>query len=276
MPKSGLSLVGFMDLPWAVEHFRKACVLADTSDRALTAEWNAARAKLGPPLENAGRPEIAALPASAEAHVRTATSNPYHADWLERIRPLEFRLVEIGPLLAHQPVVETAGPSDHGRALGPDASMGDLLKVCIPLGDPQAELRLPRSENSFLISSRFQLVVGGYQGPGNKVGVEFARPMPFFQVTEHAGRCYLINGFHRALTLGRAGITHVPCLFRRVDDWEKMHIRQGNISISKQVLESANPPTVSHFTRGLAYPVTLRDLRRFVHVSWVEFTVEDD
>ena len=39
---------------------------------------------------------------------------------------------------------------------------------------------------------------------------------------------------------------------------------------------AANPPSVSHFLRGSAYDVTLRDIERFVHVSWVEFTVEDE
>lgn len=275
MPSSGLSLAGFMDLQWAIGHYQHDCVFPDSSDAALTEVWNIARAKLGPPVANAGHPEIAPLPASADAHLRAATTNPYLAEWLERIQPFTFKLVEMAPVLAHQPAVDVGASSRFGGSLSPSASLGDLLNVCIPTSVPQAELRFLRSENSFLVRSRAQLSVGGFQGPGNRVGLEFALPLPFVQVAEHAGRCYLINGYHRAVTLGRLGITRLPCLFRQVADWDKLGIRQGNAYLSKQVLQSANPPTISHYTRGSAHEVTLREVKRFVHVSWVEFSVED-
>lgn len=276
MPSSGLSLAGFMDLPSALGHFRHDCFFSDSSDEALTAEWNRARSKLGPPVINAGRPEIAPLPASADGHLSAATANPYLADWLERLQPFTFKLVETAPLLAFQPMIAFGAPAQYGGALSQGASTGELLDVCIPSGTPKAELRLLRTENSFLIRSPVHLAVGGFQGPGNKVGLEFAMALPFVQVAEHDGRCYLINGFHRAVTLGRLGITRLPCLFRKADDWGKLGVRQTHTTLSRQVLESANPPTVAHFTRGSALEVTLRSLKRFIHVSWVEFTVEDE
>ena len=246
MPSSGLSLAGFMDLPWAIEHFRHDCLFADNSEAALTAEWNRARAKLGPPAPNAGRPEHAPLPGSADAYLRTATANPYLADWLERIRPFTFKLIETGPLLASQPIVDTATPARYGGTLSSNASINELLDICIPAGEPKAELRLIRSENSFLIRSSAHLAVGGFQGPGNKVGVEFGLPLPFVQVVEYGGRCYITNGYHRAVTLGRLGITRLPCLFRQAASWDRLGIRQGNTTISKQVLEFSE--SADHFS----------------------------
>lgn len=276
MPSSALSLAGFMDLASAMAHFRHDCRFPDSSDAALAAVWNSARAKLGPPVANAGRPEISALPASADGHLRTAAGNPYLADWLERLQPFTFKLVETAPLITYQPIVALNDPGRYGGGLSPDAPLGQLLEVCIPAGEPKAELRLLRQENSFLIRSSATLAVGGFQGPGNKIGVEFALPVPFVHVAEYAGRCYLINGYHRAVILGRLGFTRLPCLFRSVDDWGKLGIRQGGAALGKPILEAANPPTVSHFLRGSAFEVTLRDRKRFVHVSWVEFTVEDE
>jgi hypothetical protein len=49
MPTAGLSLVGFMDEPKATHHLLTACIPANPSPAAIKAEWEAARAKHGPP-----------------------------------------------------------------------------------------------------------------------------------------------------------------------------------------------------------------------------------
>jgi hypothetical protein len=42
------------------------------------------------------------------------------------------------------------------------------------------------------------------------------------------------------------------------------------------LLESNNPPTVSHFTLGRAHAVTLRATTRILHLSWAEYGMYDE
>ena len=58
MPSQGLSLVGFMDQPQAINHLRNDCMPADSSDAALIGEWQAAQGMLGAAIQNAGNPDI--------------------------------------------------------------------------------------------------------------------------------------------------------------------------------------------------------------------------
>jgi hypothetical protein len=74
MPSPGLSLVGFLDQPEAMNHFLAACVPQDSAPAALIAEWNIAKQKLGAPIPNAGYPNVQPLPEAQQAHPRQVLS----------------------------------------------------------------------------------------------------------------------------------------------------------------------------------------------------------
>ena len=103
------------------------------------------------------------------------------------------------------------------------------------------------------------------------VGIELSLPVPLLHVVRYQQRCYLHNGFHRAYGARLAGFTHAPCVFRDIRYPEDIGI--GPDTFSLQQLQSADPPTVGHFTQGRAYDVRLMSLTRFLQVSWSEYTV---
>src|ERR1700733_421811 len=107
MPSAGLSLVGFMDEQEALTHLRTACVPSDPSDAALKAAWQAAQAQLGPPISNAGSPNVAAIPAAQAPHIVTLMQTPWAAQALQStLQGSTFQMVEIDPLLAFQFTVD--------------------------------------------------------------------------------------------------------------------------------------------------------------------------
>src|SRR5579863_5239714 len=80
MPAPGLSLVGFIaDPQHAINHLLNVCVPANPNPTALMAEWSAAKAKIGPPFANTGRPSVQTLPASQNAHVAQLFAHPIFA-----------------------------------------------------------------------------------------------------------------------------------------------------------------------------------------------------
>lgn len=70
MSTPGLSLVGFMtDQQKAFQYLRTQRVRSDPSDAALLKEWNAAKAKRGAPMPNAGKPDVLPIPATPTAYI---------------------------------------------------------------------------------------------------------------------------------------------------------------------------------------------------------------
>jgi len=107
-------------------------------------------------------------------------------------------------------------------------------------------------------------------------GVALAPSSNLVQVVRFNGRCYLKNGFHRCSTLMWAGATHAPCLFLEGDDYGQVGAPGLPATFSREMLESANPPTLGHFTEARAQPVSLRSGTRVISVSWSEWFVPDE
>lgn len=95
-------------------------------------------------------------------------------------------------------------------------------------------------------------------------------------VTDFNGRHYLHNGFHRAYSVRKAGATHVPCLIRDVTDPAAAGIRDDGGTFSQLLMESADPPTMEHYTQDRAFPVQLRDVSRIIHLSWSEYALFEE
>lgn len=273
MPVPGLSLIGFMDRDEALQHFRGACVVADDSDAALDIEWNAARAKLAGPSARAGNPEILPIPPEGQQHVAEVAQLPWVAPVLAQLPGATFSLVEIDPLLAFQHNISNARSNHHCAALSQPPTLDELLDACLPKVQINEPITAAATENSVLLkaeSLNVRTTVAGHIAP-SVVGVQFGLSLPLLHVVRHNGRCYLHNGFHRALGARLAGATHVPCLFRDVATHEEVGIRNDGGTFSVALLESVNPPTLEHFTQGRAYDVQLRKIQRFIHVSWAEY-----
>ena len=282
MATRGLSLVGFYDREHdALAHLRNTCFLPDASDASLLEEWAAARSKLGPPIPRAGAPEIRELEPEDQAYIRELRAQPWVQSLLQRpaCRSAAFKLVEIEPLLAHQPFVDLERSRDGGKQLG-SAPIAELMRICLPQTRPKP-LEPPavilKQQHSMTIKVRKwhlealmpTLTSAGSNGyEHTTAGVDLHWSLPFVHVVRLGGRYYLRNGYHRTFSAARRGATHIPCFVSNGDDTE---IRSEGINwllMPRHVLDSSNPPTLGHFLNGRAHEIMLRATSLTVHVTW--------
>jgi hypothetical protein len=273
MPTPGLSLVGFMEPQHALNYLRAACVPPDASDAALLAEWTTAKARLGPPFTNAGQPDIQPIPPGDQAYVHQLQQQPWVQQALASYPGATFQVVEIDPLLAYQFHILGGHSDNHypGLKLGPEVA--DLLPICLPMAPPNENIRISAQGQSLLIgadSLNVRITAQGWFQAENKVGIQFGIGLPFVHVTRWNGRCYLTNGFHRALGARIRGAGRIPCLFRDVANAEEIGIRPDGATFSVALLTSSDPPTLGHFTQGRAYDVPIRQASRILQVNWSE------
>lgn len=272
MPTQGQSLVGFLDQQAGINHLRNSCVVADPSDAALLQEWQAAKAKLGPPVANAGRPDIQMIPADGLTHIQTLLQQ----DWMKQavaghLAGAAFQLVEIDPLLAFQFSVDVDRSNHHNNGIQGVPTLADLLNVCLPIQQTSEPIQVHQAPGAMMVTSRslnYQALAQGFI-QNCFLGLYLGVSVPLVHVVRHSGRCYLHNGFHRAVGLRKRGATHVPCVFRDVPDHQAIGIKPGTFDAT--LLESADPPTLAHFTRDLAYDVQMKAFSRTIHVSWAEY-----
>jgi hypothetical protein len=272
MPTPGLSLVGFMDHDHAIKYMRGNCVMPNPSDAALIGEWTTAQAKLGAPFDRAGQPDIQAMsPGVEQTYIQQLLQLP----WVQAGLPpnASFQCVEIDPLLAFQFHILTDHSDGHCGGLGLAPGIVELLPVCLPQAPPQANLRLSGAGQSLLIAAdslNVRIFDQGWFQTENKAGIVFGISLPFVHVVRFNGRCYLINGFHRALGARMRGADRIPCLFRDVAAADEVGIRTDGATFSLALLESANPPTLGHFTQGRAHNLPIQKKMRVLQVNWSE------
>ncbi len=276
MPTAGLSLVGFMPREQALLHLKTACIAPDPSDQILEAEWLEAKNRLGTSTERAGNPEILDLPQEATPHLANMMQG-----WPQNFSmnpPPEFRMIEIAPLLAYQFVVDGPRSGHHCGTFSAPPSIDELLKVCLPDQPTEEPLQSQQLPQSIVIKARslnVNMQAQGMIAPG-VFGMAIGLSLPWVHVVRYNGRCYLHNGYHRTYGAAIQGATHIPCIFRDVPDAAAAGIKTDGTTFPIDLLESANPPTMAHFSRGKAQPVTLRATTRILHVSWAEYGMYDE
>ncbi len=288
MPTRGLSLVGFMDQPSALNHLRNVCVPPDASDPALIAVWQGAQAKLGAAIPNAGNPDIQDIPAAEQHHVTQMLQQPWVAMAMQG--PLQgsvLKLIEIDPLLAFQFTVDVDRSDHHCGQFGQPPTVSELLHVCLPITPPPEQFMVSHHDQlahvqSAIIKSRslnIRVTAQGIFLDPNGVpvaaGFQFGPALPLVQVVRFNGRCFLHNGFHRAVGARQRGATHIPCLLRDVNSFEAAGIKPvGTFQPADFALPS--PPTVGHFTQGRATDVLLRAMTQIMHITWATHVVPDE
>ena len=277
----GLSLVGFLNQSDALAHFANRCICASPDPVALGAEWNAAKEKLGGAFPNAGRPDIQPIPQTGSCHIELLRAAPWVAEifgpgglW----HGCEFKMVELDPLLSFQFAIGVGRSQDIGGMLTTPPTMDELLNLCLPLSPPAETFQTFNSPSAMILKARSLNLMSFGGGVFNSefMGIQFGVSLPFLPVVRLNGRCYLHNGFHRALAIRMAGATHAPCIFRDVSDHATVGIRTDGATFGVQLLELANPPTIGHFTQGRAYDVQLKNVARYLHVSWAEYIIPDE
>jgi hypothetical protein len=283
MPTSGLSLVGFLDEQPAIHHLRFVCMPADPSDVALRAIWQAARAQLGAPTANAGNPGVHPIPAAQQPHVDQVRQVPWVTALLQMHPGADFRMVDIGPLLAWQQTVDLARCDHHcGQAQAPP-TVDDVFRICLPTTlDAVAPQVLP-APGALLIKARNgNLRITGWGGFTDKLtganiaGIRLGISPSLVHVVRYNGKHYLHNGYHRTVALMRAGAPQVACLVRDASTPQDVGIKDDGGTFKVSQLEGPNPPTLAHYADGRACAVSLRTTSRIIHVSWSEYMAPED
>ena len=291
MPERGLSLVGFVnDASQAIRHLQQDCVPVPgrDSEAALMQEWQDARAKLGARFPHAGLTDPQPIPDAFQPYLDTLQQQPWMATCLHELEDASFRVVEIDPLICHQITIATPRVEEVCATLH-RPSFADLLELCLPIKHPVVEYEASpvelHSSSVILKSRRGDLHIGRFGVFDGRsevllLGARLRWAMPFVQVARVDGRYHLVNGYHRLLGARMAGATHVPCVFRDALNYEAASItfdsQYGRIGFPVSLLTSDNPPTFGHFTQGRAHEVALRARSRIVHVSWHEYTIDDE
>jgi len=292
MPTPGLSLVGFLsDVEQAIGYLRRHCVPAPGHDSevALRQDWQDARAKIGPPIPDAGIVDPQPIPDAFQPYLEELVKQPWMAVCLSELEGTSFRLIEIDRLLCHQISIDTSWVGRIWEGLG-NPTVSTLLDICLPTAHPEITydaspvppystsviIRSPRSD---LRISRFGMFVA--KSDFMLLGARVRLVNPFVHVARVDGRCYLLNGYHRVLGARQAGATHVPCVFRDAPDhgaagYTSAELQDGQIRFPVSLLTSDNPPTMAHFTQGRAHEVALRAKSRIIHVSWHQYLVYDE
>ncbi len=287
MATAGLSLLGFMTQQGAIDHLLAHCVPANPDIHALIVEWQAAQARKGAPMAG-GNPNIQDIPAINQPYIKTLMQQQWVAQFLASLPGVEFKLVEIDPLLTFHFMVDLNRSMDRCGALPQNPSVADLLPVCLPakfVNEPINMVRLPEGQTkqlsvgAFLLTARslnIRVVDAGYFPADNKIGIQFGMAAPLVQVVRFNGRCYLHDGLHRTIGVRQRGATHIPCLFRDVQSAADVGLKSDRSTFTLPLLEFADAPTVGHFTQGRAYGVQLKRYNRIVHVTWAEYAIADE
>jgi hypothetical protein len=275
LPTPGLSLVGFIaDQHQAFNHLINACVPSDASHAAIAAEWEAAKVRRRcEPIPNAGHPDIRPLDGAQSAYVQQVLAHPiFQSEW----RGAVIQLVEIDTL--HQVTIDSSRSAHHCASLSNPPTADELMAVCLPLTPQPEQLKLitGQGQNSLLVKAR-SLNVRILQGVGNQdfLGIQFGLAIPFVHVVRLNGRCYLFNGYHRAVGIRDAGCTHMPCVVRNIADHNAIGLHPPD-TFDAVLLDSDDPPAVAHFTQRRAHPVSLRCHSRILYVNWAEHVVPDE
>jgi hypothetical protein len=168
------------------------------------------------PCANAGNPDIRQIPAAYQNHVNQVLIHPpFQAEW----KGAGAALVEIDPILAYQITVDSERRAQHISYLSCPPTEQQLFDVCLPTEPKTEQLKIFPGQNSLILKAK-SLNVRIFKGIGqpNLMGVQFGVSPPYCHVVRHGGRCYLFNGYQRAVGLRLAGITHMPCILRDVKD----------------------------------------------------------
>jgi hypothetical protein len=196
----------------------------------------------------------------------------------------DFALVEIDPLLTFQFHVLSQRSQEHCGHLSARPSVAEMLPLCLPIAYTTPTHRTYHNPaGGVLIEAPDGNIAPVGTGPAipdpnlplQWAGAIFMPHSPWVLVKQFGQRFYLANGNHRVYGLRQLGVTHVPCVVTRVNSLDEVGVRP-NGTLGKKVLDSTNPPTCGHYAGNRLFPVEVRHFRRFISVTWSEYTVFDD
>ena len=171
--------------------------------------------------------------------------------------PTDVAIVELDRLVVFQKNIDLTYARQLEQRLGPAPSIETIFKTCLPYDHPQPpvkSLRVRRNSFTFMSPSNDLRFLGSmelkannvtdYSPPGDLVGVlglAVGFGSNFLNATYVGKRLILNNGSHRAYTLRKMGITHVPCVIEHVDSRHELELVATSDVVDHQSFFLRNP-----------------------------------
>lgn len=207
----------------------------DVDPRKLTEEWRAAN-DLYYDLEQseagiAEEVECLPLDGALQPLVDEVRASPWFRASFDNL-PFTFARVELDKLVVSQNSVEHSFTDRLAATLGPEPDDETLFRFCLPLERDLPDVRIQRlSGDRFLFTSRstdFRAHEPRLLRPAEIEGLDSSGPIAamvgimvgfgsnFLSAIRSGSRVLLQNGYHRAYSLRRLGITHAYCIIEDV------------------------------------------------------------
>lgn len=192
-------------------------------------------------------------------------------------------LVEISKIVPLQPNLDVAYAEGLG---GPDLDIRNLLsavKLCFAEKHPtEFHVNAHESQKAISVSGinpSLEVVGLSYtqQGADGPLMVSFLiSPAPnIVSVSRHAGRHFLVSGYHRTYRLMKAGFSHVPCVVRETKTLAQA-AAHGRTFFPEPVLMAPRPPLFPDFADPvLGMIVPFQAVRRVVRIRPDEYFVQE-
>ena len=205
--------------------------------------------------------------------------------------PTEVAIVELDRLVVYQKNIDLTFVRQLEKRLGPAPSVETIFKTCLPYDHPQPPVKSLRvRRNSFTIMSpsndlRFlgtmelkSSNVKDYSPPGDLVsvlGLAVGFGSNFLNATYVGKRLILNNGSHRAYTLRKIGVTHVPCIIEHVGTRHELELVATSDIVDHKdfFLRNPRPSMLRDYFNPLLYKIM--PVHRRLRQITLRFEVEE-
>ena len=290
-----LWLLGQPALTDYLDYVRRAVVGGEAMDRrALIDGWRAANDVYHAlETEEAGfadAVERRPLPRAMRPLAAELAASPLFATTFDRM-PTTIEMVELDRIVVSQRRVTRTFVDGLAAKLSPCPSPAELFRFCQPLErrDPPVTIRR-LSGDRYLFASESndlrlhetallrpeQLVGLAAAGPvAAAVGVVVGYGSNFLSLIRCEDRVVLHNGYHRAVAMRAAGITHAPCVVQEVTRRDEIEVSAGEAVAEDPAFyfRARRPPVLKDFFDPRL--VTVLKARPFLKLIEVSFEVRE-
>lgn len=226
------------------------------------------------------------LPKAMAPLAAELAASPVFAATFDRM-PTTIEMVELDRIVVSQRRVTKTFVDGLAAKLAPKPDPAGLFRFCQPLErrDPPVTIRR-LSADRYLFSSEsndLRLQETALFRPEQLLGLRNAGPVAaavgvvvgygsnFLSLIRSEDRVVLHNGYHRAVAMRAAGITHAPCIVQTVTRKDELEVSAGPAVAEDPAFyfRSRRPPLLKDFfDPRIVTTLKARPLRRLVEVSF--------